>query len=246
MLGVNKGIIKGTSGEKIPMLGRLPVPFLNPTVYYDGTPYSGDTITDISGNALNGTITGATWTQLTNGAWVLAFDGVDDYIEVAHNANQLLTTGGTILAWIKPYSLGENPATEAGRIVDKSTNTTGGNGYSFRMGATNTLRFIINGGTQIFAASGVISNFGTWYHVVATWDAAGYVTIYVNGVQSGTSGISADPAGITTTNAIRIGNRSGATDRTFDGLIGEVSIYNRALSAEEIAQYHNATKWRYS
>jgi len=34
---------------------------------------------------------------------------------------------------------------------------------------------------------------------------------------------------------LAIGNRSDATDRAFEGLIDDVRVYNRALSAAEIA-----------
>jgi len=45
---------------------------------------------------------------------------------------------------------------------------------------------------------------------------------------------------------LRIGNRTGGTDRTFDGDIGEVRIYNRPLTPTEISQNYNATKSKYT
>jgi len=162
------------------------------------------------------------------------FDGVDDYIEVAHDASQLLTTGGSIEAWIKP----EQPEMTWGFIVDKSTDTIGGGGYVFLYdGWTGQLQCILNGGAFINSADVPRS---MWCYVVATWDNTGHVTIYVNGSPSGTPGISADPTGITTTNALRIGNRSGATDRTFDGAIDEVRISNTELSAAFVKASYNA------
>ncbi len=170
-------------------------------------------------------------------SYALDFDGVDDYVNIPHNANQLLTGGGTIEAWIKPDTAGES----TGRIIDKSTNGYGGGGFDFSVISNNRIAFRINEGPALSSTTNsVVVGGGNWYHIVATWDSSGYVTLYVNGVQSGTPGVSADPAGITTTNDMRIGNRSGATDRTFDGVIDEVRIYNRELSASEISyNYHS-------
>jgi hypothetical protein len=185
------------------------------------------------------TVAGALWRP--NGH---CFDGVDDYMEVAHHASQLLTTGGTIEAWIKPNGWGED---NLGSIIDKSAPPAyqGGDGFTFRLGGGSELVAVqINAGTQRTSNASSIS-LGNWHHVVATWDNTGYVTIYVNGSQSGTPGISADPSGIITTNALAIGNRSGGTDRTFDGLIGEMRIYNRTLTSQEIQHNYLTTKWRY-
>jgi len=44
--------------------------------FMEGT---GSSVHDLSKYHNNGTITGATWTQLPSGIWVLSFDGVDDY-----------------------------------------------------------------------------------------------------------------------------------------------------------------------
>ncbi len=195
----------------------------------------------IDATGVANTVSGAVWT-LDEG---YDFDGVDDYIEVAHDASQLLTTGGSVEAWIKPDSVGELD----GRIVDKSNGLYGTDGYSFGVTSTNRAWFLIGdvgAGSIVFSAdNSVIFGDGNWYHVMATWTDTGLVTIYINGAVSGTPGISADPAGITTTNALRIGNRSGATDRTFDGLIGESRLYNVELTPAEVLQNYNSTKSKY-
>jgi hypothetical protein len=205
------------------------------------TECSSSPFTTIDSNAFTATVSGAVWTPQGR-----TFDGADDYLEVAHHASQLPTTGGSIEAWIKPDSAGEGLQ---GKIVDKSTGLTGNNGFDFQTyndGANDYISFRINAGAFKTTAAGAITfGDGNWYHVVATWDATGLVTIYVNGSQSGTPGISADPAGITTTNALRIGNRSGATDRTFDGTIGDVRIYNVELTPAQVSQNYNATKTKH-
>jgi len=175
------------------------------------------------------------------------FDGSDDYIEVAHHASQLLTTGGSIAVWIKPSSAGE---ASLGRIFDKSdTNyNLGTNGYAFYTTGTNRTGFAINNGTARFSAAGsVVFGDGNFYYAVVTWDATGLVTHYINGIQSGAPATSSNPVGIITSDPPCIGNLSydpGA--RSFDGMIGEVWVYNRVLTVCEIQRMYLATKWRYS
>lgn len=182
----------------------------------------------------NCTVSGATW-----GSQGRTYNGTTSTTIVPHHASQLLTTGGAIIAWIKPNTSGEN---DGGRIVDKSTDAFGSNGYRFYTEST-FLGFSSGAGARNSGAGSL--NYGVWSHVVASFDSDGVVSFYINGVLKGTPGDFGDPTGITTTNALTIGNRSGATDRTFDGLIGEVGMWNRVLSVGEILHIYNATKWRY-
>lgn len=73
----------------------------------------------------------------------------------------------------------------------------------------------------------------TWYHVALTWDNGAYV-VYVDGkkVNEGTY------TGLTSLNTIaNIGNDgSKAPYETFGGVLDEVRIYNRAITAAEVQQ----------
>lgn len=199
---------------------------------------SGGTFTTIDATAPVVTVSGAVW-DADNG---YTFDAIDDYFSVAHNANQLLTTGGSIEAWFNAASLGEN---NLGKIVDKSTGNYGQDGYSMLLSAGPVVYFTINDGAGISTGAGAVA-FGSMVNVTATFDGTGDGTLYVNGVQSGTTGVIADPATITTANAMRIGNRSGGTDRTFDGKIAEVRLYNVELTPAQVLQNYNATKSKYT
>jgi hypothetical protein len=185
------------------------------TVVSDRTPYGND-----------GTVTGA-----TVGSQYTSFDGVDDSIIIPHNANQLLTDGGSFSAWIYPESAGE---AGFGRIVDKSTSTAGGQGgYAIYIYETLTIGMRINKYLVLIQTTPNSVPFNNWTYVTAIWNNSGYVKIYVNGVLN-VEGQSGSAGGITTTNPLTIGNRSNATDRTFDGDISNIKIYNRALSDDEI------------
>jgi len=231
------GIISGAPVSARVWSGTIIFTCFDPDAYDNSETTSSHTIDDDPEN-FNEVVGGTAETKpvytLTKKTDIsLDFDGVDDYVNVPHNANQLLTTGGTIRAWVQVEGLGEN---NAGMIVDKSTGTNGQNGFYLRVAATNKFACVINNGTIKYSAENSFTpGDGIWHHVVVTWDATGLVTFYVDSAQSGTPGISADPAGITTTNDLRIANRSGATDRTFNGRIKGVYIGSGQWSAADVA-----------
>ena len=73
----------------------------------------------------------------------------------------------------------------------------------------------------------------TWSHLATTWDG-GTLRLYVNGTQvaskavPGTMTISAGPLAI---------GGSSALNEFFSGRVDEVRVYNRALTAGELATY---------
>ncbi len=197
---------------------------------------------DVSGYDNDGTVTGATFVDGVSGTNSKALDvsGGNHYVNIPHNAAQLLTSGGTISAWIKPYTLG---GSNYGRIVDKSTGVGGNSGYSFRLAPDNKLQFSVHTTNRDSANDSIPLD--SWTHVIATWTATGTATLYVNGEVSGTPGLTGDPSLITTTNALRIGIRSNATDYGFDGLIDDVRLYSRNLSVREVQMIYAQTKDKY-
>ena len=177
------------------------------------------TLLDLSGNGHHGTLTpGTGGFRRGDRGMGLLFDGANTTLPTLLTANDAFLNGFAISAWINPASVGEI----AGRIVDKSSNTSAGNGFSLNM-LTNKVGFTVNGGTTINAAASSIT-YGNDYHILALVAADGTVSFYINNVLSGTPADAGDLADITTANPLTIGNRSTATDRTFDGLIRAVDI----------------------
>jgi len=79
--------------------------------------------------------------------------------------------------------------------------------------------------------------FGEWHYVCGTYDITDGAKLYVDGVLDVSV---ADTAGIAVnTNEVWIGGNNGDTGwkpyRLFDGVIDEVRVYDRALSADEVA-----------
>ena len=186
---------------------------------------------DRSASGYNGTISGATATTGNTGqaTEALLFDGVDDYVEFADQTALRMTAGGTICAWIFPYSAGET----RGRVIDKSTASSGTDGYHIGISTSNRLAFNVNGGTDTLSSNDAIT-FNQWNFIAVTFNGSGRA-LYVNGVNVTASGAAETAVGPNVSGAVRIGNRAGATDRTFDGKICKVKLFNTVLSTEELA-----------
>lgn len=88
--------------------------------------------------------------------------------------------------------------------------------------------------------SGVNIRSGNWHHIVATATPGSTVSLYVDGVLTGTQASS----GITNTNdngeGLWIGNNNNAPSRMWDGLIDDVAQWDRALTATEVTEIYDA------
>lgn len=110
--------------------------------------------------------------------------------------------------------------------------------YEFRVSSSSTLDFLI-------AGLGVSAGFvpvGAWTHVVGTRTGTYSLSIYINAVPTGTSGIGTVPSDLPLQTTI-----IGARDDGFAGGLGvagfavdEVGIWNRALSPAEVTELYNA------
>jgi hypothetical protein len=95
------------------------------------------------------------------------------------------------------------------------------------------------GGTDPFFYSAGQVPLNQWLYVVWTWDGT-LNKIYQNGVLvASASNLNNVPY---THAALSIGSYHQTGAEFFNGLIDEVRIYNRALSAAEISAIYNATK----
>jgi Tfp pilus assembly protein PilX len=175
----------------------------------------------------------------------LAFDYADgeDYVEIPNSPSLENVQEGdyTLAAWFRPDSTppgsgGDNDA-NYGILIKRGWHT----GIFF----TDQNRFafwnFLDGDVNIASTSGNTFSPGSFYHVTATIDrAAGLQSLYVNGqledTSSFTPGAAAREYG---TEPWRIGIASpGATSWGWaaDGVVDDVRIYDRTLSASEIGE----------
>jgi N,N-dimethylformamidase beta subunit-like, C-terminal/Domain of unknown function (DUF4082)/Concanavalin A-like lectin/glucanases superfamily/Fibronectin type III domain/Viral BACON domain/Bacterial Ig domain len=187
---------------------------------------TGPTAADSSGQNNTGTITGATHTAAGKFGGALSFNGTSDWVTVA-DANSLdLTTGMTLEAWIQPTAIGslwrcvilkEQPnsliyALYAGDSVGRPA-----------MDVFTTSDIGFSGPTAL--------GLNTWIHLAATYDGTTQ-RLFVNGVQVATKATTG--AIKVSTGVLRIGGDNSWTNEWFAGLIDEVRVYNKALTATEI------------
>jgi concanavalin A-like lectin/glucanase superfamily protein/galactose oxidase-like protein/Big-like domain-containing protein/IPT/TIG domain-containing protein len=195
---------------------------------------SGTTVTDLSGNNLNGTIVGATWTTAGKYGNALSFNGTSNYIDLGNPALLRLTGSMTIEAWIQATA---NPPDD-GQIIAKSD---GQGGWQFKTSpdtGAETFGIAVTGssGSATQRYSTTVRALNTWYHVAGVYNAAtGTMDFYVNGVLS--TGVLRGASPIPTAQVdeavnVNIGRRIGGY--YFAGIIDEIRIYNRALSQVEI------------
>ncbi len=193
---------------------------------------SGSTANDSAGSA-DGVLHGPTWDSgQLNGA--LRFDGVDDYVDLGD-----VDMGGsalTIAFWFKADDFGIHDARLISKAIgvneqdhDWMVSTLNGSQLRFRLKTNGTTSTLVTG-------SGAITS-GQWYHITAVYDGS-QMRLYKNGVQAASQSKS---GGISNGNAsVALGNQpAGAGARAFDGLLDEVCLYDKALSAAEIAGIMN-------
>ena len=193
---------------------------------------TGSTVGDSSGQGNVGTISGATWTTAGKYGKALTFNGSSNWVTVA-DANSLdLTTGMTLEAWV-------NPTAVSGYQEAVLKEATGDLAYALyaNNGTPAMPAGVMSIGTAQRTAPGTSAiAVNVWTHIATTFDGA-TLRMFVNGVQTGTASLSGSIN--VTTGALRIGGNA-IWGEYFSGRIDEVRVYNRALTAAEIAADMNA------
>ena len=170
------------------------------------------------------------------------FDGADDYIRIPHHPSLNLASALTIEAWISPAST-EGPRV----IVSKWNDDISDWSYIFKdHNDSDNLRIELSESdhNDLADLEGSTSiPLETWVHVAATYDAGeGIARLYFNGAEDASQVVGSGRLIDASLTDLLIGATvtGGGILENFDGFIDEVSIYNRALSAEEITAIFNA------
>lgn len=173
-----------------------------------------------------------------------AMDGTGDYIAVGAAAKPILDcpAGVTLSAWINI------PTTAGGLRVIAGDANASATVYQYVLEVNNVAgRINAAWGGAIYGGSSTTLSVNTWYHVAMVRSGttgAWTVTYYVNGQSDGAvSGIATNPG---TQQGFGIGCAGLFTlTVTFNGLLSDVRVYNRALSPAEVyAMYAPQTRWQ--
>jgi hypothetical protein len=209
----------------------------NPKSY----PGTGTAWFDLSGNANNGTLRNSP-TYGTDNLGKFVFDAVNDDIDCGNNSSINFGTGDfTVSVWFRRFS----NATTNLRLLSKAAGGDSANaanaGFCF-FGSDAGLSFAINP----TAARTIISagNFSVneWVNVVGLLERGVSVRTYKNAVQVATA--TAPTGSVSGTTSLFFGSNVGA-NLFWAGEISNVSLYNRALTAQEVQQNFQALRGRY-
>jgi hypothetical protein len=196
---------------------------------------SGSTSTySLTGSISSSLINGIGYNNINGGTW--NFDGVDDYIN--SNGISLTTSSFSCESFFQWSTVGGNRGT-----LHSLSYQYPSSGYLIRQADTNNNRIVVwsDNGTETSVLSTASIPVNTWTHIVVVQNSNN-CSIYINGVLDSTQTLN-NPV-INTAYPYRIGQR-GSSGAYLPGKVAVSRIYNRTLTAQEVAQNFNAQRQRF-
>ena len=196
---------------------------------------SGTAAADSSGNANDGTHTGtvaaSTTTAPNRRDSLRSAQYTAAYTSVPNSASLNITGAFSITGWLywTGGAFAYNP------ILSK-WNSAGTTGFGLSLdGGTSTLRFdSYAGGSGSNIKGDTVLSANTWYFVAATRAAGGAAKVYLNAAVDKSGTLSSAPG--STSDEVRVGSDKSTGGRVWTGLLDDVRLYNRELSADEVAE----------
>ena len=194
-------------------------------------------VSDHSGNANNGTWYGTSTERYATGkvgSYSGYFNGSNDYVNCGAGTSTR-ADAFSVSSWVKFNPLYNSPVFSWGSSFPALYMRYGGVGPLIYLGGTNFRYFSPTTPTSLAD--------NNWHHAVftvpgnSTSDISNSI-LYIDGYSQNTA-TTALTAGQTAKTACRLG---GASSVITNGLIDEVRIYSRVLSAAEVQALYNATK----
>lgn len=183
-------------------------------------------VLDSSGNALNGIAVNAPASVTAQTCFGGQFKGAstNTNITIPNNTKLNLSNELSVSVWVNPSSW---PASDLRTILSKDDN------YEFHLDTNGKVFWWWGTGSFTGATSLPLNQ---WSHITIIY-TSGSQKIYVNGVEDATAAFT----GTLPQNALPlyIGVDYNFPSRTFDGMIDEVKVFDRALSASEVANIYD-------
>lgn len=202
-------------------------------------PYTYDLKNNTIGTANGGIVTNFS----TNNGGLFYLDGDQDYIDFGKTPANFPTGDISIFVWLKASSLRSNWNIFLTKwFADLNNGGAADFHYDiFNNGVSNRQHLYTTSSSDMYGSATFTIN--TWYQVGFTINS-GNMQMYLNAVVDGTVRANAARTN-NTTSSLWIGDARSGGSVDFNGYIGSINIYNRALSAEEVFQNYNATKHKY-
>jgi hypothetical protein len=189
----------------------------------------------------NGTLQGAATYADGKVEKAFSFDGLTNFVSVPYTPSLDFTDGDfSIDAWVYPTTVDTYGEGIAGRLPSDNSSGWGFAIQGSTYGTAGKLN-IFGKGDWIGQSNGTVAT-NIWTHVAIT-RSGNSLTYYINGSPSGSYTNAYSTGSFNNSLSLVIGDIYPSWAETvwrFSGLIDEVEIFNRALSAEEIAAIYNA------
>lgn len=189
----------------------------------------GTRLNDISGRGNHGTlINGPVWNNRT-----LSFDGGNDYVSLGDITSAFTNQEATFTVWVKRNL--HTPLSQENTGSWSFNNQAWGSHYVWTNGQIYDGSFKYE---RTDVGAGIVSDRTQWHHIAITRKSGenGW-KFYQNGIE-----IASASGGTWQMNtSIKIGQSStspGYPDFYFTGLLDDIRIYNRALSAQEVRELY--------
>lgn len=229
-------------------IGRPPTNNLGLVGYWtmDGKDinWATNTIVDKSGNGNTGQLTNmSTTTSPTDGklGQALQFDGTSSYINIGAPASLNLTDNYTISFWI--YRTGYTSQNGAIRQSSSFSNTCQYSKYDIRFGETSITFCTGDGTTSDIDVFTMPTDLNKWTYYTCTLTLNDVKECYQNGVSLGTATNDVDTSLVTPVVGF-IGTLRDVAGNYTNGIMDDVRIYNRVLSADEVGRLYRAGQAR--
>ena len=164
----------------------------------------------------------------------ITLDGIDQYVEITGGtADDLAFEGGpmTVSSWFRVGAFDKSWQA----LVAKGE----GNNWRVarRSGETGVAIAAGNGDTPTATGAGADVSDGEWHHLVGVANGPYGSMLYIDGEVVATN---TAPSNLTRNGSnMMIGENPGAAGRSWNGDIDDVALWNRPLSAEEVAALYN-------
>jgi hypothetical protein len=196
-------------------------------------PRKGSTWYNLSSNSYNGTVTGGTFSTEASG--VFTFNGHNP-ATIPSSLFSTYSSNFTVSLWIN---------SSAGGYVIGWGNGGASPYYQWMLYIQTQLWFAYYNGANSFLSGSTIVPLSTWTQITATVNTSGQIGLYVNTTGSTSNGTITPIKIRTDYNRTITGYPIDSLDAYYNGKMACIHIYNRILSADEIAQNYNAMRSRF-
>lgn len=165
----------------------------------------------------------------------LVFDGVNDYITIAHNTKFNITGNLSITAWINPIYKGDFQMITTKTVANGATNNT----FELRLDPNGYLQFLFYDTALRTLTASIPVTWSKWQHIALVKNVSGgthIITLYIDGVNAGfITGTFTNAT--TNTSPVLIGVRHDFVGANcFAGSIQDLRFYNTFLLQGEILE----------